>query len=147
MQYGTVPRRAWRFYKTAAGAKLAQAELLELPAHVQAAIVEVMERKARDECAPNEDRAIKDSPLRELRTSVDGNAYRALYGTVAAHGEILLALTFVDKKADKLRRSTLKRARDRLQDWELRGADQVRRRKETGEPSKRERSRKKPRIR
>jgi phage-related protein len=139
------PRRKWRWYKTADGKNLVEAELVSLPRDVQTAIVAAMKRKSADECFPNEDKDIRDYPIRELRISLDGNAYRVLYAPVAPHHEILLAVAVVPKKAQKLKKAVLKNASERLRDWESRGSEGVRRRSEGKLPSRRERARKKPR--
>lgn len=139
------PHRDWRLYKTADGKKLVKAELLSLPVDVQAAIADAMKRKSADRCFANEDKDIKDYPLRELRTNLDGNTYRVLYAAIAPHHEILLAVAVVPKKAEKLKKAVLKNAVERLRDWEKRGAENARRRDAEQTPSRRERLRKKRR--
>ncbi len=138
-------KQRFRFYRGADGSQTVRAELLKLPVDAQAALAELMDRKERDECFGDEDKAIQDYPLRELRLALSGNAYRVLYAPTAPHHEILLAVAVVEKKASKLPRSTLKTAARRLRDWEARGGDRSDLRKRTGAPSRREQKRKKPR--
>jgi phage-related protein len=113
-------RKQWRFFKSPSGKNVAKEELLSLPVDAQAAMTDLMRRVERGQTVlAREVRAVADG-LTELRVSLAHNEYRCLFCHDGRFSQVMIALTFLVKKQERLPKADLDRARQRMADWKSR---------------------------
>jgi len=117
---GEPPERWWRFYVSATGTPVVANELDSLGQGAKAALADTMKAVARGVGLPREDEKVDDE-LRVIHVTYDGCEYRVLYGVLGATGRVMLAVHAFNKKSPRLSPATLKKARNRLRDWNERG--------------------------
>jgi len=113
------PRRWWRFYETAAGARPVTAFLDRLPNAERRAVLLELKRVAQDGRAAA--RHLRGE-IYEVRAAVAGQSFRVLFAAEGARGQVLLALEAFSKKTARTPPATIALAEDRLRDWRARGA-------------------------
>jgi phage-related protein len=108
-----------RFYKTSSGRQVVRDELDALDEDARAGIMVAFRARSRGEQFRRQDEQVKGR-IRAIRSTVGGREYRLLYATVGAHDHVFLGLFCVEKKAKKLLKRAIRKAEDRLRDWESR---------------------------
>jgi len=111
---------SWRFYRTETGKKIVREELDDLPVDARAAMTDLMKRANRGQALPRETEPITRD-ISCLRLSMGHNEFRLLFAREGSGGHILLALTALTKKDEKLPRRVIEKAETRLRDHRERG--------------------------
>ena len=112
------PKRQWRDYHTASGARPIRDFLLALPDEDRAAILEEMEyvRQHGTSVARHVRKGIY-----EVRATYDTKAYRILFACEGRFHHVLLALDGFQKKTQQTPPAHIKLAEQRLAHWRRRG--------------------------
>jgi phage-related protein len=119
------PRRQWRDYRTAAGARPVKSFLDKLTDEEVAAIVAGMKEVALLGLP-----AAKHlrGDVYEVRADAATRSFRLLFSAEGRYGHVLLSLSGFMKKTQKTPRRELELAESRLRDWRARGEAKRRRR-------------------
>src|SRR5712691_5188700 len=112
------PKRQWRDYHTASGARPIRNFLLALPDEDRAAILEEMEY-VREHGTSVARHLRKD--MYEVRAFYNTKAYRILFAREGRFNHVLLALEGFQKKTQQTPKAQIKVAEQRLADWRRRG--------------------------
>jgi phage-related protein len=112
------PKRQWRDYHTASGARPIRDFLLALPDEDRAAILEEMEYV--HEHGTSVARHVRKG-IYEVRATYDTKAYRILFAGEGRFHHVLLALDGFQKKTQQTPPVYIKLAEQRLADWRRRG--------------------------
>ena len=113
------PRRHWRYYETAAGARPVRAFLAGLPAAERLAVRAAMARVRRG--GRHEARHLHGA-IYEVRATWAGQSFRVLFAEEGRRGRVLLALEAFSKKTQRTPPRLIALAEARLADWRARGA-------------------------
>lgn len=112
------PRRRWRYYRTATGAR---------PVHDYLAAMDSADRdrvRLAMLLVAHEGRSAARhlrGDVYEVRAARAGRAWRVLFAAEGRSGHVLLALSAFEKKTQQAPRTEIERAEARLRDWRDRG--------------------------
>jgi phage-related protein len=112
------PKRQWRDYHTASGARPIRDFLLALQDEDRAAILEEMEYVRQH--GTSVARHVRTG-IYEVRATYDTKAYRILFACEGRFHHVLLALDGFQKKTQQTPPVHIKLAEQRLADWRRRG--------------------------
>lgn len=115
-----MPKRRWRDYQTARGARPVRDFLRSLSDEDYADV-----RAAMDDIAEHGLPAARHlrGDVYEVRSSGDRVAYRLLFAAEGVRGQVLLALEAFKKKTQKTPPATIALAQRRLRDWRARARE------------------------
>lgn len=123
MSSRSIPRRQFRWYRTASGRPILREEIKALGPEVAAELAHLAKLKRSEQQLPRQDAPVRGR-IRALKTTYDGNEYRLLYASVGPDSHILLGLVVLQKTTQQLPPEVVRQAEERLADWESReGAD------------------------
>ena len=112
-----MPRRRWRYYRTAEGAAPAKEFIDALDVVSAAAIFEAMQAVRIDGRAARHVRG----DIYEARARTRESAYRVLFAGQGRGGHVLLAVSAFEKKTRRTPLAEIRLAEARLADWRRRG--------------------------
>lgn len=112
-----MPRRRWRYYRTAAGAAPAREFIDALDLVSAAAIFEAMQAVLMDGRAARHVRG----EIYEARARTREHAYRVMFAGEGSGGHVLLAVSAFEKKSRRTPVAEIDLAEARLADWRRRG--------------------------
>ncbi|HEV7686609.1 MAG TPA: type II toxin-antitoxin system RelE/ParE family toxin [Acidimicrobiia bacterium] len=112
-----MPRRRWRYYRTAAGAAPVKEFLDALDVVSAAAIFEAMRAVLMDGRAARHVRG----EIYEARARTREHAYRVLFAGEGSGGHVLLAVSAFEKKSRRTPAAEIDLAEARLAEWRRRG--------------------------
>lgn len=112
------PRRRWRYYRTAAGARPVRDYLEAMDSADRDRVRLAMLLVAHDGRAAA--RHLRGD-VYEVRAARAGRAWRLLFAAEGRSGQILLALSAFEKKSQQAPKAEIELAEARLRDWRERG--------------------------